>query len=129
MSDAEQIWEAIQGANAAWLGGEPTGVAPLFHDEVVMATPGGRPLLQGKAAMVQSYVDYCREVTTHGFEVVDHAVRVFGDTAVASYRFRVRYEHGGREHDETGAELMVFRREAGRWKSVWRMQLPASGPA
>lgn len=123
MSDAEQIWEAIEAANAAWLAGRPEEVAPLFHPEVVMAMPDGRPFQLGMAAMVQSYVDYCRQVTTHEFDVQDHAVRVFGDTAVAHYRFRVRYEHGGQEHDETGGELLVFARQEEGWQAVWRMRL------
>ncbi|MHC4974775.1 MAG: nuclear transport factor 2 family protein [Planctomycetota bacterium] len=125
MSDAEQIWNVIQAANAAWLGGDPQEVAPLFHDDVVMAAPDGRPFLQGKDDMVRSYVAYCEKVKTHELEVLEHMVRVFGDTAVARYRFRVRYEHGGQEHDETGAELMAFARHEGTWRAVWRMQLPA----
>jgi len=129
MRDAEQIWQAIEAANAAWLSGSPDDVAPLFHDDVVMAAPDGRPFQQGSEALVQSYVDYCREVTTRGFEVSDRTVRVFGDTAVASYRFRVRYEHGGQEHDETGGELLVFARQEVGWRAVWRMQLPADGSA
>ena len=43
-----------------------------------------------------------------------------GDTAVASYRLRVRYEHGGQEHDETGGELMVFARQEDGWRSTRR---------
>ncbi|MHC4816820.1 MAG: nuclear transport factor 2 family protein, partial [Planctomycetota bacterium] len=68
-------------------------------------------------------------VSTDAFEVQDHAVRVFGDTAVASYRFGVQYEHAGRQHDETGGELMVFARQEGGWRAVWRMRLPADGSA
>lgn len=129
MSDAHQIWQAIEAANAAWLGGRPLEVAPLFHDEAVMATPDGRPFRLGIAAVVQSYEDYCRQATTHGFDVTDRAIHVFGGTAVVSYRFRVRYEHGGEEHDETGGELMVFARQEEGWRAVWRMQLPAGGAA
>lgn len=125
MRDAEQIWQAIEAANAAWLDGRPNEVAPLFHPEAVMATPTGRPFRLGIVAMIGSYEDYCRQATTHAFDVTDHTVHVFGDTAVASYRLRVRYEHGGQEHDETGGELMVFARQEDGWRAVWRMQLPA----
>lgn len=127
MSDADRIWKSIEAANAAWLGSDPAGVAPLFDEGVVMAAPDGRPVLEGKAAMVQSYVDFCEQATTHEFEVLDHAVRVSGDAAVARFRFRVRYEHGGAEHDETGAELMVLARRDEGWRVVWRMRLPQAG--
>jgi uncharacterized protein (TIGR02246 family) len=126
VSDAEHIWRMIQASNAAWIGGNPTDVAPLFHDDVVMAAPDGQPFLHGKEAMVASHVAFCEQATTHELEVLDHTVRVFGDTAVASFRFRVRYEHGGQEHDETSAELMVFARQEANWRAVWRMRLPAT---
>lgn len=122
----ERIWRSIQAANAAWLGGDPAGVAPLFHDDVVMAAPDGRPVLEGKDAMVQSYVAFCEQAATHEFEVLDHTVRVSGDAAVARFGFRVRYEHGGQEHDERGAELMVLARQEDSWRVVWRMRLAAA---
>jgi uncharacterized protein (TIGR02246 family) len=126
VNDAEQIWRKIHDANAAWLGGEPEKVAPLFHEDVIMTAPDGRVFLHGKDAMVRSFVSYCEHVKTHEFEVLDHAVRVFGNTAVAIYHLRVRYEHDGQEHDEKGAELLVFGRQDEDWQAVWRMQLPAS---
>jgi hypothetical protein len=46
-----------------------------------------------------------------------------GETAVATYRFAVRYRLRGEVREETGRELLVFRRTDRRWEAVWRTQL------
>ena len=126
MTENEQaIWNAIKASNAAWFGDEPERVADLFHDDVVMASPDGTPVSEGKEAMVRSFVEYCRSVTTHAFTERDPRVYVFGETAVATFGFDVRYEHDGKVHDESGREILVFTRQGDAWKAVWRMQVPS----
>ena len=120
----ELIWQLVREANSAWSGGRPLDVARLFHTDVVMASPKGEILVEGRDAMVQSFVDYCEQVTTHSFEELEHEVRVFGDTAVVSFAFAVDYEFEGKRHSERGRELLVFTREGARWAAVWRTQLP-----
>jgi ketosteroid isomerase-like protein len=119
------IWESVLAANRAWRGGDPAGVAPLFHRDVVMEAPDGRLLCQGRDAMVRSYVDYTRAVTTLHFRETDHTVHVAGGTAVVSYGFEVTYELAGKRHDEVGRERLVFTLDDGRWSAVWRMQTSA----
>jgi ketosteroid isomerase-like protein len=129
VSDAKtEIWEAIRASNARWVGGEPAGVGPLFHEDVMMASTHGQPIMQGRDAMIRSFEEYCARATTNEFDELDHAVHVFGDTAIVSYRFRVCYEVEGTHRDETGRELLVFTRTSEGWRAVWRMQLPAAMP-
>ena len=126
MTETEQsIWDAIRASNAAWCGGDPEGVADLFHDDVVMASPDGTPLAEGKEAMVRSFVEYCGSVVTHEFKERDPKISLFGDTAVATFDFDVSYEHDGKVHNESGREILVFTRLGDAWKAVWRMQVPA----
>ncbi len=73
--------------------------------------------------MVQSYVDYVAAVKTHAFDVVARSVEVSGDTAVASYRFTVRYEVEGKVQEELGQEVLAFAKRAEGWRAVWRTQL------
>jgi ketosteroid isomerase-like protein len=125
MTKTEQsIWDAIRASNAAWFGGEPEGVADLFHEDVVMASPDGTPVSEGKEAMVRSFVEYCRSVVTHEFKERDPKISLFGGTAVATFDFDVRYEHEGKVHDESGREILVFTRQGDAWQAVWRMQIP-----
>ena len=48
MDDAEQIRSAVVRANRAWASGQPQGVAALFDEDVVMATP--QATLRGRPA-------------------------------------------------------------------------------
>src|SRR5262249_35781377 len=118
--------------NRAWLEGRPADVGALFADDVVFVAADQSVALRGRAAMVQSYVDYVAAVKTHAFEVTARSVEVTGDSAVASYRFTVRYEVGGNVQDERGQEILVFVRQAEGWRAVWRTQLflgSATGPS
>lgn len=104
--------------------GEPAVVASLFADDVVGIHPDLDGSVRGRAAMVQSFVDYVAQVKTHHFDEQERSVEVLGDLAVATYRFEVRYEVGGQVHDERGQEVLVLRRRDETWQVVWRTQLP-----
>jgi ketosteroid isomerase-like protein len=119
----DEIWRAIAEANRAWLGGHPENVGPLFHERAVMFGPAFATRIEGRTAITQGFVDYTRYAKTHLFEERDRAVDIFGDTAVVTYAFFVRYEAEGQVHDETGREILTLMREDGRWQVVWRTQL------
>src|SRR5262245_9249371 len=120
---ADTIWQSIRAANAAWMRGEPEGVASLFAEDVVVIAPriGGR--IEGRAALVQSFVDYCATVRTHRFEEKEHSVEFVGDVAVAIYNFDVRYEYDGKTYDEQGQEMLVFAKRSQAWLAIWRTQV------
>jgi ketosteroid isomerase-like protein len=98
-------------------------VGCLFHEDAIAVFPAAKHRLTGRDAIVQSYIDYCRSEKTHAFEELDHAVDIFGDSAVVSYRFSVRYEAQGIVRDEFGQEILVFMRRHGQWGVVWRSQV------
>jgi len=123
MNAETTIWQAIEAANAAWIDGDPEGVAPLFAEDVVLVAPGLTAAVEGRSAMVQSFVDYAAVAHTEAFEPLEHRVDVAGDTAVATYTYRVRYELDGARHDEQGQEILVFRRRDDGWKAIWRTQI------
>jgi ketosteroid isomerase-like protein len=124
------IWHAVLEANHAWTSGNPRGVEPLFHRNVVCVTPGLAKRIVGRQAMVESFVDYCARARTHSFEEKDPAIHIFGDTTVVNYRFAIRFETDGRVIDEEGQEILVFVRENGSWQVIWRTQifLPSPNP-
>ncbi len=128
MSIEEEIWAAIRAANAAWMRGDPGAVASLFAEDVVLVAHASGAKVEGRGAVVQSYVDYCREVRTHAFRELDHTVDVRGEVAVATYRFAVRYEVGGSIFDELGQEVLVLALREGRWQAIWRTQIPLGSP-
>jgi ketosteroid isomerase-like protein len=123
---SEEIWKAVVESNRAWLEGRPADLRAFFHEDAVAVFPAAGRRVEGRDAIVESYVEYCEHVKTHAFEELQHSVDVFGDTAIVQYRFSVRYEHQGEIHEEQGQEMLVFvRRE--RWCVIWRTQVPLAG--
>jgi uncharacterized protein (TIGR02246 family) len=123
--EQREIWELIRRSNRAWQAGAVHEVADLFADDAVLVAPRLQGTVAGRDAIVRSYEDYVHHARTHAFEELEHRINVFGDTAVATYRFSVRYTMEGEdaEHDETGQEVLVLRRGPGGWKVIWRTQI------
>jgi uncharacterized protein (TIGR02246 family) len=125
MTDEQrEIWELIRRSNRAWVAGAPHEVATLFADDAVVIAPGLQGRIAGREAIVRSYEEYVHHARTHSFEELEHSIDVFGDLAVATYRFSVRYTLSGEdgERDETGQEILVLRRGPAGWKATWRTQ-------
>ena len=127
MTDEQrEIWELIRRSNRAWVSGAVHEVASLFDEKAVVVAPGLQGRAEGKDAIVRSYEEYVHHARTHSFEELEHQVDVFGDTAVAAYRFSISYtlDNEDAQHDETGQEMLVLRRGVGGWKVIWRTQTP-----
>jgi uncharacterized protein (TIGR02246 family) len=127
MTDEQrEIWELVRRGNRAWTAGAAHEVANLFDESAVVVAPGLQGRVQGRDAIVRSYADYVHHARTHSFEELEHSVDVFGDLAVVTYRFAIRYTLNGEdaEHDETGQEVLVLRRGPSGWKAIWRTQMP-----
>jgi ketosteroid isomerase-like protein len=129
MSTEDEIWRAIVEANRTWKGGNPQGVGQLFHEDAVQAFANSHRRAVGREAIVRDYVELCQRLEIIEFRELQHSVDVVGETAVANYRFRLTYEANGVPHEETGREVLVFRRGAsGQWLAVWRARFPESEP-
>jgi len=125
MTDEQrEIWELIRRSNRAWVAGAAHEVANLFDDDAVVIAPGLQGRVDGREAIVRTYEEYAHHARTHSFEELEHQIDVFGDAAVATYRFTVRYTMNGEdaERDDAGQEVLVFRRGPGGWKVIWRTQ-------
>jgi uncharacterized protein (TIGR02246 family) len=126
MTDEQrEIWELVRRSNRAWVAGAAHEVATLFDEHAVVVAAGLQARVEGRDAIVRSYQDYVHHARTHSFEELEHAIDVFGDTAVVTYRFAIRYTLNAEdsERDETGQEVLVFRKDASQWKVLWRTQM------
>jgi ketosteroid isomerase-like protein len=119
-TEAEIIWRLIQQLNDAWLRGQAADVGSWLHDDVVLVQPGFAGRLVGRRACAKTWEDFAAGATVHRFEQSDAAIDVFGEVAITSYRFDVRYEWQGQLIDESGRDLLVWTRQNGDWKIVWR---------
>jgi uncharacterized protein (TIGR02246 family) len=121
-NEGEELWARVKKANAAWLRGEPRAVGELFAEDVVMIAPDMQRI-EGREAMVQSFVDYVAQVRTLHFREHEHSVDVHGDVVVLTYTFDVRYAVDEASFEDHGQEVLVFARRGDRLEAIWRTQL------
>jgi len=130
-TEAEVIAEVLRAINEAWTTGNPEEMRQYLDERIVMAQPGFEERLVGRQACIESYEDFVRHASIHSYAESQTIIDLMGDTAVASYRFAIDYELGGKDyhevgHDyhEVGHDLFVLARSAGRWRAVWRTLIP-----
>jgi ketosteroid isomerase-like protein len=118
-----ELWNLVRESNRAWISGSTHELANLFDEKAVVITPLLQGRVEGREAIVASYASYNMHAKTHSFEELEHQVDLFGDLAVISYLFRVRYEliADGVLHEETGQETLVLRK-TDRFRVLWRTQ-------
>lgn len=120
---SHEIRDLIDKINRTWLKGEPADLVEFFHQDIVIQPPGDGPRVHGIDDCIASYEDFVRDAHFKRFTPGDAEIDVFGDTAIATYRYRIVYELGADTHDEAAGELLVFLQEDERWKVAWRALL------
>ncbi len=129
MDDIQAVRQLLERINNAWLQGPPDAIPAAleecFHDRIVMQGPNFQNLAEGKAALIQSYVDFVRNAVVRDCKLEPPSVHAAGDTAVATFRWTMTYEIQGKESTESGYDIFAFTRSGGRWQACWRAMLPA----
>jgi len=123
----QEIWRIVRDLNDAWAEGRPEDLEMFFHEHMVIAAPGSQERLEGREDCIGSYRDFCSRATVRGFRIVDPAIDVFGETAIATYSYEISYRLDGEGFDETGRDVFVLVREGSRWWAVWRTLIPGAG--
>lgn len=107
--------------SAAWRNARYDELAAALDEHVVMALPGFAGRVEGRDALVQGYRDFMQRATLTHYDEGPPDVDVWGDTAVVTCRWEMRWLDGGEENRAAGHEAFVFRRTAGgEWRAVWR---------
>ena len=120
-STVAQITERIRRINEAWVKNRLEDYDDLFHQDIVFELPGFAGRLEGRAACVESYREFNERSEVECLELQEPTVKVWGQTAVATYEFDVDYEMDGENHRDAGTDAYVFSFEGGRWWAVWRV--------
>jgi ketosteroid isomerase-like protein len=127
MNEAEaELWNLVRESNRAWMSGSLHEVADFFDERAVLIAPDLASRIEGRDAVVATYAEYNAHAKTQSFEELEHQIALFGDTAVVTYRFRIRYEmlEDGARHDDVAEEILVLRR-TDRWRALFRTQTEA----
>jgi len=120
----QEIWKIVQDINDSWVLGRPENLENYFHNEIVFVAPGFSHRIQGRTACMDSFRDFCSKAKVHDFKPADPAIDVCGETAVATYSFRVEYDLGDESFVEGGRDVWVLARDKDRWLAVWRTIIP-----
>ena len=121
----EEIWRIVQEINDAWVSGRPEDLDKYFHKEIVFVAPGFAQRIEGRAACVDSFREFCAKATVRAFKPVDPAIDIFEGTALATYSFTVEYDLNNEIFNEGGRDLWVFVRDKDKWRAAWRTIIPA----
>jgi ketosteroid isomerase-like protein len=122
--DREEITRILKEINRAWTRGRADELDQYFHEDMIIAQPGFGVRGEGKNACVVSYREFAGMASIQDLKESQYVVLVWGDTAVASYKFEIEYELDGQAHQDSGYDLFVFTRQDGTWLAAWRTILP-----
>lgn len=123
---SQPIRAVLAALTSAWRTGRTKDIAALLHPAVVFVRPGFAGRAEGRAACVATYDEFLSAALVLRYEEAEPSVDVFGDTAVATFRWEMAWEVGGQRSEEAGHDLYLLVRTDGRWLIAWRTLVPAS---
>lgn len=126
MSEQEQeAWSAVRESNRARLTGATRELTALLDPEAVVIQPGFSSPIEGREAVVRAVEDERQHLRVESFEELEHSVSIFGDLAMVTYRYEMRWKPVAEEEEleESGQEVVALRRGGDRWKVLWKTRL------
>lgn len=108
----------------AWLNNRLDELERYYHPRVVLLPPGGGEPVEGRDAVIGSYVQFTKAADVDRFEINGLHVDLFDATALATVRFEIAYTMENETHRERGVEILVLKRSSDRWSIIWRTQIP-----
>ena len=114
----QEIWTTLRALNDAWTQGSPERLIEYFHPKMIAVTPVDRLRRDGAASCIAGWQGFAESTRIHSWREIDPLIRVFGDSAVVSYYFEIRFEVGGQLINQGGRDLFFFVRENDRWWAV-----------
>lgn len=119
----DRVAAVMRRLNGAWLSGRLEDLAPLLHEDVVMALPGFTGRIQGKGPFLAGFRDFCENARVLQFHEDEHQIDMAAGVAVVSFTYAMLYERSGERYRVTGRELWIFREHDTGWLAVWRTML------
>jgi uncharacterized protein (TIGR02246 family) len=120
-SDAsDAVRAATARINAAWQERRYDDLGQMFAEDMVFTLPGFSGRLEGRDAIAASYREFMERARLTSYREEQLAVHVWGDTAIASYRWDMTWSADGVPNHETGHDIFAFRRANGAWLAIWR---------
>ena len=122
------VRQTLDDINTAWREKRFDDLNRHFDERIVMKGPGLKTIAQGRAALVQSYVDFMGNSVVTAYQESNHSIDVTQSTAIATYDWSMTWDQAGKQDSATGQDMFVFERRESVWIAVLRVML-FDGPA
>lgn len=119
----EEVRITLGRISAAWQDRRYQELAILFDDQIVMVLPGLSARIEGRAAVVESYMEFMKHSAVGEYREDEPIIDVWGDTAIGSYRWEMTWVSGGISESAAGYDVFTFSRRTDgdhAWRAVWR---------
>ena len=120
------IIEHIQRINTLWLEGKTDELYNHFSNDVVFAAPGFHKYLKGKDLCIRSYKEFADQAEVINFQTENYNIDLYDDIAIGTYQYQLSYKMDGTSYEDSGHEIMSFKKINNNWLLIWRTQIPAS---
>ena len=117
-ADHASAWATVRAINAAWTTGRPDDLAEYFHRDMVAITASDRLRRVGRAECLAGWKGLAEAARILSWEEREPLVQRYGETAVVTYYYDLRYALGGEVVHTGGRDMFVLVRENGRWWAV-----------
>lgn len=117
------VARTLAGLSAAWRNRRYDELAAAFDERIVMALPGFSGRVEGRDALVASYREFMERATLTHYAEEQATIDIWGRTAVATYRWEMRWVVDSVPNQAAGSEMFIFAQPAGgtgEWRAVWR---------
>ncbi len=119
------VGAALAKMSDAWRSRRYDELNAFFDEDAVLVPPGMSGRIAGRDAIVDSYREFMERASLLEYSEDTPVIDVWGDVAVASYRWRMRWSGGGEATRAAGCDIFVLRRAADAagaeaWRAVWR---------
>ncbi len=117
----DEIVEVLHRIDDAWLESRADDMADDLDEGVAFVEEGFRSRVEGRDRAIRYDRDFLSSATILEFSESDLLVNVWGDTAVATFRYELAWEADGKRRQARGHDLFVFRRTGAKWLAVLRL--------
>jgi uncharacterized protein (TIGR02246 family) len=125
---SDDVRAVLERISAAWQARRYEELSQLFAKDMVFSLPDQAVRVEGRDAIVAGYREFMDRITLTSYREDQYSVDVWGDTAIASFRWDMAWLAGDVPNHETGCDVFAFRRTDGTWLAVWRTMLLSKLP-
>ena len=110
-----EVWKFIRALNDAWTKEKGERLSEYFHPRMVAITPVDKFRLKSASQCIAGWQGFAQASTIHSWREDDPDIELFGDTAVVTYYYAMDVTMGTNRMNLSGRDMLVVKKEDGRW--------------